>query len=246
MNPETEKQRAESPEETAVAADDGATAESPNEVDGAEPEAQDSSSPGAETGQAGGSEAEGDAAEDAKPEDEQPPESELEVAQRERGEYLELAQRTRAELDNFRKRAARDAASAETRGRASLAKGLLPAIDNLERALQAAGVPVDGEDEAGHDADPISEEVSAHRALAEGVALVYRDLRTTLERAGVEGYDPLGESFDPVWHEAVATVTPESGEDGSSPPSGQVLETLEKGYRLGDVSLRPARVVVSA
>ena len=63
--------------------------------------------------------------------------------ERERDEYLDLAQRTRAELENFRKRSARESTEAERRGRAHVARGLVPAVDNLERALQAAGVELE-------------------------------------------------------------------------------------------------------
>jgi molecular chaperone GrpE len=156
---------------------------------------------------------------------------------RERDEYLELAKRAKADFENFRKRSARQADEAEQRGKAVLARELVPAIDNLERALQAAGVELPGE--VPESDGPASQEVSAHEALARGVALVLGELQATLERAGVETYDPLGERFDPVWHEALSTRT-ESGKD-----AGIVLETLERGYRLDGQVLRPARVVVS-
>ena len=137
---------------------------------------------------------------------------------RERDEYLELAQRARADFENYRKRAAREAAEAERRAKAGLAGAIVPALDNLERALSAAG--------------PDAE-------LAQGVELVHRDLVAALERAGVERYDPAGEPFDPAWHEALAT----RAEDGIQ--AGVVVETLEKGYRLDGQVIRAARVVVS-
>jgi molecular chaperone GrpE len=170
------------------------------------------------------------------PEPEPEPETELEQALRERAEYLELAQRSRAELENYRRRVAADAAGAELRGRSTLAKALLPAIDNLERALLAAGVDPDGKLE---DGEPLSQEVTAQTALAEGIALVYRELRNGLHRSGVESFDPRGERFDPLRHEAVATG---ASDDAGK---GEVLETLEKGYLLGEQVLRPARVVVN-
>jgi molecular chaperone GrpE len=158
---------------------------------------------------------------------------------RERDEYLELAQRARADFENYRKRAGREAVEAERRGKATLARELVPAIDNLERALRSAGI--DPEGEAGPEAaEAPSEEVSAHEALARGVALVYGELRAALERAGVETYDPEGERFDPNLHEALATRESEEGGD-----AGVVLETLEKGYRLDGQVLRAARVIVS-
>src|SRR6266545_2802787 len=159
---------------------------------------------------------------------------------RERDEYLALAQRARADFENYRKRAAREAEEAERRGKASVARELVPALDNLERALRSAGVDPEADRLTGDGDEPASEEVSAHEALARGVALVYGELRAALERAGVESYDPTGEKFDPAVCEALAT---RPGEDGVEP--GTVVETLEKGYRLDGQVLRAARVVVS-
>ena len=138
---------------------------------------------------------------------------------RERDEYLDLARRAKADFENYRKRATQQSADAAKRGKAELARELLPAIDSLERALDAA------ESDAG--------------ALAKGVSLVRDELLATLARAGVEAYDPAGETFDPSWHEALST-RPQDGVD-----SGIVLETLDRGYRLDGQVLRPARVVVS-
>jgi molecular chaperone GrpE len=170
---------------------------------------------------------------------------------RERDEYLQLAQRARADFENHRKRAAREAQDAERRGKASVARELLPALDNLERALKSTGLdPATGrpaadseptsEEQDAEAYDTPSEEVSAQEALARGVALVYGELRSALERAGVETYDPAGEPFDPTTSEALAT---RSAGDGVE--SGRVIETLERGYRLDGQVLRPARVVVS-
>lgn len=135
-------------------------------------------------------------------------------------EYLLLAQRTQADFENYRKRAAREAALAQERGIAKLAKELLPAIDNLDRALKAA-----------------SEEQSP---LAEGIKLVHTDLLSALQRVGVEPFSPEGEPFDPQLHEAVAQQPIEGAE------SGTVAEVFQQGYRLGDTVLRPARVLVAA
>jgi molecular chaperone GrpE len=162
----------------------------------------------------------------------------LAETRRERDEYLELAKRTRADFDNYRKRVGREGQEASARGKAELVRELIPALDNLERALRAAGIDPGGAEGDG-DAEAPSEEVSAHEALASGVALVYRELSATLERAGVEAYDPAGERFDPAWHEALST----RAEDGAEP--GVVLETVEKGYRLNGQVLRAARVIVS-
>jgi molecular chaperone GrpE len=141
---------------------------------------------------------------------------------RERDEYLELAQRTKADFENYRKRVAKENSDALARGKADLARQLLPALDNLERALAAGRDP------------------SAHDALVDGVAMVRGELQDRLAAAGVESFDPTGERFDPQLHEALSTMPSEGTE------AGVVLETVEKGYRLNGQVLRPARVVVSA
>jgi molecular chaperone GrpE len=155
----------------------------------------------------------------------------LAETKRERDEYLELARRTKADFENYRRRAARDTQDAERRGKCALARDLVPALDNLERALRASGIDPEA---AGDDAN-----AEDGGGLVHGVRLTYHDLRATLERAGVESYDPKGERFDPTWHEALATRAEEGTE------AGIVLETVEKGYRLDGQVLRPARVVVS-
>jgi molecular chaperone GrpE len=151
-------------------------------------------------------------------------------ARRERDEYLDLAQRTRADFDNFRKRAAGEASAARVRGRAELASDLVSVIDNLERALETASV------------DPraaLAGEVSAEGPLEQGIVLTYRELHGALQRAGVESFDPVGEPFDPTWHEALQT----RAEEGTA--SGVVLDVMQKGYRIGEQLIRAARVVVS-
>jgi len=146
---------------------------------------------------------------------------ELAETRRERDEYLELARRTKADFENYRKRVAKETSEALVRGKSELARQLLPALDNLERALAT-----------GRDS-------SAHEALVEGVAMVRNELHNRLEGAGVEAFDPTGERFDPQLHEALSTMPSEDT------PSGTVLETVEKGYRLNGQVLRAAKVVVS-
>src|SRR5919108_2146206 len=172
----------------------------------------------------------------------------LAETQRERDEYLEIAKRARADFENYRKRAAREAQDAERRGKAVLARELAPALDNLERALRVAGGgPGAGERVTGDgdEAEPAARAGEAERAggthdVARGVALVYRELREALARAGVESYDPTGERFDPATSEALSTRA-----GGDQVDAGIVVETVEKGYRLDGQVLRAARVVVS-
>jgi molecular chaperone GrpE len=147
--------------------------------------------------------------------------------QRERDEYLELAQRTKADFENYRKRMAAEVQAASVRGKAELAAGMIGVIDNLERALAAAGLEPGGEEAP---AEP----------LAEGFFLTYRELCAALGRAGIESFDPAGERFDPTRHEALQKVPVEDSEPGT------VVETMQKGYLLGEQLIRPARVVVSA
>ena len=140
-------------------------------------------------------------------------------AERERDEFLDLARRSQADFENYRKRAAREAAAAGERAKSGLVRELLPIVDNLERALASAE---DGE-----------------QHLAEGVRLVHSELIAVLERNGVKQFDPAGDRFDPAEHEALSM----RAEDGAEP--GVVLDVVEKGYRANGSVLRPARVVVS-
>jgi molecular chaperone GrpE len=149
-------------------------------------------------------------------------------------EYLELAQRTRADFENYRKRAAREAAAAQERGITKLAKELLPAVDNLDRALQAA------QSAAPANSDGAGQDNGTTATLVSGIKLVHDDVIAALARAGIQGFSPEGERFDPQLHEAVAQIPVEGAE------SGTVVEVYQRGYRLGEVVIRPARVVVAA
>jgi molecular chaperone GrpE len=137
---------------------------------------------------------------------------------------LELAKRTKADFENFRKRMAAEVEAAGARGRGELIRDVVPVLDDLERAIQAAGLDPEGDSEDG---------------LSHGVLLVFRSLRDSLSRNGVEAVDPKGERFDPTAHEALSTQPA----DGVEP--GTVIEVMQKGYRLGEQLIRPARVVVS-
>jgi molecular chaperone GrpE len=148
-----------------------------------------------------------------------------------RDEYLALAQRTQADFENYRKRVARESALAQERGVAKLAKELLPAIDNLERAIVEIAVATGETGETDHD------------PLLGGVRLVLSELSGALARVGIESFSPGGEKFDPSLHEAMATV-PQPPEGGAQ--SGTVVEVYQPGYRLGESVIRPARVVVAA
>ena len=144
---------------------------------------------------------------------------EVAALQAERDELFDRLQRLAAEFDNFRKRAAREQGEVIARANERLVKELLPVLDDLGRALEAG---------AEHE----------EAKLEEGVRLVHRSLASLLEREGLAEIETDGK-FDPHVHEALLSQPSEADE-------GSVIEVLQKGYRLGDRVLRPARVVVAA
>jgi molecular chaperone GrpE len=150
---------------------------------------------------------------------EQVEEVELAALRNENEELIDSLQRLKAEFDNYRKRAARDQEQLVARAHERLVKELLPVVDDLERALQAA-------------------EQHEEAKLEEGVRLVHRALADALVREGLEEV-PVEGKFDPNVHESLLSQPSDADE-------GSVIEVLQKGYRLGDRVLRPARVVVAA
>ena len=145
-------------------------------------------------------------------------EDELGEVTRQRDEYLDALQRSQAEFANYRKRVARDQASLVARAAERLVKELLPVLDDLERALEAANEHEEAK-------------------LEEGVRLVHRSLAGALAKEGLQEIETDG-AFDPHTQEALLSQPSEEDE-------GTVIQVLQKGYRLGDRVLRPARVVVS-
>ena len=143
---------------------------------------------------------------------------ELEALRNENEELIDTLQRLQADFENYRKRAQRDQEALVTRAGERIVKELLPVLDDLERALEAA-------------------EQHEEAKLEEGVKLVHRQLAQLLEKEGLAAVETDGK-FDPHVHEALLTQPSESEE-------GSVVEVLQKGYRLGDRVLRPARVVVA-
>jgi molecular chaperone GrpE len=145
-------------------------------------------------------------------------EERLALLERERNEVIDDLKRVAADFDNYRKRVARDQEALVARAHERVVKELLPVLDDLERALVAA-------------------EEHEEAKLEDGVRLVHRELRDALSKEGLVEIDTNGE-FDPHIHEAL--LTQPSAED-----DGAILQVIQKGYRLGDRVLRPARVVVS-
>ncbi len=146
-------------------------------------------------------------------------EEKLAALEAERDEHLNDLKRVAAEFENYRKRVLRDQESLVARAHERLVKELLPVLDDLERALAAA-------------------EEHEEAKLEEGVRLVHRELAAALAREGLAEIETNGK-FDPHVHEALLSQPSEAEE-------GAVLEVVQKGYRLGDRVLRPARVVVAA
>jgi molecular chaperone GrpE len=138
----------------------------------------------------------------------------------EKNDLFDRLLRKQAEFENFRKRMEREMQEAYRRARADILLDILPSIDNIERALQHADAA-----EAG--------------VLQEGLALIYKQLADTLGRHGLEPIDSIGKPFDPELHEAVAAEANDEVADHT------VLDEFQRGYKLGDRLLRPARVKVS-
>lgn len=139
---------------------------------------------------------------------------------RERDEYLESLKRLQAEFDNYRKRVLRESGQARSGAAAEVISEILPVLDNFERALKAV---------VEHD----------EQVLKGGIELVYGQLRDILTRHGLCEIEAAGQEFDPGHHEAVLC------QPSADHREGEVMEVLEKGYRVHDRVVRPARVIVS-
>ena len=156
-----------------------------------------------------------------------PEEGSVEALTRDVAEAKDRTLRTLVEMENLRKRTQREVADARTYGITAFARDVLDIADNLQRALDA--VPM----EAREAADP------GLKALIEGVELTERSLHKTLEKNGVQKLDPLGEKFDPNFHQAMYEVP------DSTVPTGTVVQVVQGGYTIGERVLRPALVAVA-
>ncbi len=145
---------------------------------------------------------------------------ELDRLTAERDQYLDALQRLKAEFDNYRKRVERDRQAQQMAGVRDFVGDLLPVIDNLERAVGVSGG-------------------AAAEQIVTGVEMVRVQLAQLLSTRGVDEIDAHGSVFDPEVHDAVAQhPTPEH-------PEGTVIHVMERGYRLGESVIRPAKVVVA-
>jgi molecular chaperone GrpE len=142
-------------------------------------------------------------------------------------EFKDRLLRTLAEMENLRKRTAREVADAELRGVTSFARDMLSVADNIRRALDAVTPEARSSAEA------------AAKALIDGVELTERELLKALEKNGVRQFSPEREKFDPNLHQAIFEIP------DASVPAGSVVQVVQPGYMLGDRVLRPALVGVS-
>jgi molecular chaperone GrpE len=156
-----------------------------------------------------------------------PEEGSVEALTKEVAEARDRTLRTLAEMENLRKRTAKEVSDARTYGITAFARDVLDIADNLQRALDA--VPA----EARETAD------AGLKSLIEGVEITEKSLLKALEKNGVSKLDPLGEKFNPNFHQAMYEVP------DSSVPAGTVVQVVQGGYTIGERVLRPALVAVS-
>lgn len=155
------------------------------------------------------------------------PLSDLERVSAERDQYLDALQRLKAEFDNFRKRTDRERQSIATGATRDVVRGLLPVMDNLERAVLALG-------------DQGAPPAPGRAGIVAGLEMVRGQLAGLLAGHGVEEIPASGEQFDPTVHEAIASAP------SPDHPEGTVIQVIEKGYRQEDHVLRPTRVVIAS
>jgi molecular chaperone GrpE len=147
------------------------------------------------------------------------PPPEIEILQAQVRSEHEMYLRSLADFDNYRRRAERDVAGAVERGKRRLILSFIEIVDSFDRALQQVG--------------------NAPASLVEGLEAIHRNALGLLEKEGVTPYSSIGEPFNPALHEAVASVS------NTQYPPGVVVDELQRGYRDGDIIIRPARVRVS-
>ena len=138
-------------------------------------------------------------------------------------EYWDRLLRQAADLDNFKKRMARERQESGKNANLALLEKLIPIMDNFDMALAAAN----------------QTQTASIESLRSGISLIYNQLKGLLAEAGLEEIDAVNKAFDPTWHEAV------SQQETAEVPEGQVVQQLRKGYKFRDRLIRPAGVVVA-
>jgi molecular chaperone GrpE len=148
-------------------------------------------------------------------------EAELAETKAELEKFRDLALRSTADLDNYRKRMSKEREEAIKFANSSFLERLIPVLDNFEFGLQAA------------------QSASSPASILEGMSMVQKQFQDFLSSAGIEVIDATGRQFDPQLHEAI------SQEENEQVPEGTVVRQLRKGYKLRERLIRPANVVVS-
>jgi molecular chaperone GrpE len=144
----------------------------------------------------------------------------VDALQKDRDDLYDRLLRSTAEFDNYRKRAERERRDLIDTAASDIVQDLLPVVDDFDRALAAPGGTAD--------------------SFRKGIELIHRRLREVLRARGVEPFDSVGQTFDPAWHEAVATAPV-----GGAVREGEIVAELRRGYRLNGRLLRPAQVKVA-
>ena len=142
-------------------------------------------------------------------------------------EYKDKLLRVLAEMENLRRRTAREIADTRAYGISAFARDILAVADNMERALAALDAEIREKADAGV------------KALLDGVELTERELKKALEKHGVKKFEPMGEKFDPNLHQAMFEMP------DPSRPAGTVAQVVQPGYMIGERVLRPALVAVA-
>jgi len=137
-------------------------------------------------------------------------------------QYYEQLLRTTADLDNYKKRAARERQDAIKYANESLLEKIVPVLDNFEAALAAANAPN-----------------TSVQSMQAGIGMIQQQLRSAVSDAGLEEIEASGKAFDPNLHEAI------SQQETTDAPEGQVVQQVRKGYKLRERLLRPASVIVA-
>jgi molecular chaperone GrpE len=156
-----------------------------------------------------------------------PQEAEILALKEEAGKLKDQLLRTLAEMDNLRKRMEREKAEATLYAASNFARDILSVSDNMDRALATA------------EADHLKEATEPVRNLVAGVEMTRRELLNVFERHGIKRVDPMGEKFDPHFHQAMFEVPT------NDQPPGTVVQVMQAGFKIGDRILRPALVGVA-
>lgn len=151
----------------------------------------------------------------------------LDAAAQEAADLKDKLLRALAEMENLRRRTEREVADARLYGVASFARDILGVADNMQRALQAL------------DTDLREKADATTKVLLDGVELTERELLKVLDKHGIKKIEPLGERFDPNFHQAMYEVP------DASVPAGTVIQVVQPGYLIGDRMLRPALVAIA-